>query len=174
MEDRLIRCGEIDEEKGCLLYKGKLDRYGYGQISDKCKNTTVHRVSWKLANGEIPDGMEVCHSCDVKYPADSKEYRRCYEPTHLYLDTRSGNAKHMVESGRSVVSAGSFKKGDQVGEKNKNCRLTDKRLLEIYHSLTKVGGVYDYTDNISKTLLDKIKGETYPRLLKLLKRDSRL
>jgi len=54
-------------------------------------NIAVHRASWILHFGPIPDGLEVCHHCDLG---------RCVNPTHLFSDTHDGNMKDMAAKAR--------------------------------------------------------------------------
>jgi hypothetical protein len=51
----------------------------------------AHRLAWEKANGPIPAGMYVCHTCDV--PA-------CVNVEHLFLGTQSDNMKDMAAKGR--------------------------------------------------------------------------
>lgn len=51
----------------------------------------AHREAWKEANGPIPPGMLVCHSCDN---------RSCVEPTHLFLGTDKDNQHDSINKGR--------------------------------------------------------------------------
>lgn len=56
-----------DGANGCWLWTGALASVnGYGVITDGGNNFLTHRVSYRLAHGEIPDGLFVCHHCDVK------------------------------------------------------------------------------------------------------------
>jgi len=51
----------------------------------------AYRVSWRLHNGDVPAGMDVCHRCDVPI---------CVNPDHLFLGTRQDNLQDMVMKGR--------------------------------------------------------------------------
>ena len=165
---RILKCISKDEKTDCWIYTGHLDRYGYGQISDNYKTTTVHRCMFKIHKGDIPEGLVVSHICDTKYPKDSKDYRRCCNPAHLEAVTNAENSKHMAESGRSVISSGAFKKGDQKGEKNSRCKISNETIKEIhlkshsndysgYGQLMKLALEYD----ISYVMVQKIKAGTY-------------
>ena len=56
----------------------------------------AHRLSWTLANGQIPDGLHVLHHCDV---------RACCNPAHLFLGTNADNVKDKINKGRMIVGS---------------------------------------------------------------------
>lgn len=66
---------------------------GYGQIHHSGKCLLAHRVSWQIHNGEIPEGMFVCHTCDNP---------PCVNPDHLFLGTHSDNMIDMYVKGRGA------------------------------------------------------------------------
>jgi len=70
---------------GCWLWTGRLNRSGYGQMFD---GPSAHRVSYEIAKGLIPDGLELDHLCCT--PA-------CVNPDHLEPVTRDENARRRAE-----------------------------------------------------------------------------
>lgn len=80
-----------NDSSQCWTWKGAKGRKGYGQVNCDCKCLKAHRVSWELANGEIPDGLWVLHSCDN--PA-------CVNPNHLFLGTQHDNTQDMMNKKR--------------------------------------------------------------------------
>ena len=59
---------------------------GYGQIRADGKTAYAHRIAWELANGPIPAGAYVLHTCDN---------RRCVNPAHLWLGSYLDNINDM-------------------------------------------------------------------------------
>ena len=73
---------------GCWVWCGPINnRWGYAQWSINGKTVRVNRVAFQMFKGRIPDGMLVCHSCDV---------RACVNPDHLWLGTHKDNTDDMV------------------------------------------------------------------------------
>lgn len=80
--------GEADE---CWPWTASTDRYGYGQFHVDGRSLRAHRVSYELANGAIPEGRLVMHTCDNP---------PCVNPAHLVLGTAAENMQDKVRKGR--------------------------------------------------------------------------
>lgn len=91
--DRFIEKVEKIPIAGCWLWIGTVNYWGYGhfyELNPK-KIVKAHRKSYELYKGPIPDGMCVCHKCDV---------RSCVNPDHLFLGTHKDNVHDMINKGR--------------------------------------------------------------------------
>lgn len=86
---------ELDEESCCLLWKGSLRGRGYAQFSHLVGTGTRagHVEIYIYFHGEIPEGIDVGHTCDVP---------RCINPNHLVLQTRKENIGQARDRGRTV------------------------------------------------------------------------
>lgn len=133
----------IDPITGCWLWQGFIqpermtDRGfrvgGYGNIGYRGRNISVHRAVWMIHNGLQPKGMDVCHTCDV---------RRCCNPEHLWLGTRSQNLRDMADKRRGPCGQKAAKttcdrghplSGDNVQLSNKGRRRSCKECDRILH-----------------------------------------
>lgn len=83
---------KIKEDKsGCWIWMGRPNFYGYGQFMMMYKNYRAHRLSYEIHKGKIPNGMHVCHTCDI---------RLCVNPKHLFLGTAKDNMHDCHKKGR--------------------------------------------------------------------------
>ena len=98
----------VVSHSGCWEWKRGFS-HGYGQIRVHAVYGStpvyVHRLSFVLANGAIPQGMSVLHECDNP---------RCLNPEHLFLGTQADNVLDMVK-----------KRRHPIGMKNGMCTLSD-------------------------------------------------
>jgi hypothetical protein len=75
----------------CIEAEGSSNSSGYASAWYKGKRMGAHRAAYIEASGEIPEGLHVMHSCDN---------RRCINPEHLSVGTRSDNMKDCASKGR--------------------------------------------------------------------------
>jgi hypothetical protein len=83
----------LDEGNGCWLWKGPKDYDGYGSIYSRWPSRYVHRIFYEHYVGPIPEGMFVCHSCDVP---------NCVNPDHLWVGTNLDNLRDRDKKGRAA------------------------------------------------------------------------
>lgn len=123
-QDMLQSRSKIDSND-CWIWQGATNSKGYGSIGNtgwakKFNTYSTHRLSYKVFNGEIPENMLVCHTCNVP---------SCVNPKHLYVGTNEDNI-------RDRIIAGSSK-----GERNPNSKLTVNNVLEIKKLLARFTNV---------------------------------
>ncbi len=85
IEDSFYKFARVDSS-GCWLWAGALSKDGYGLL----RKFQAHRFAYALVNGEIPDGKEIDHLCNV---------RRCVNPAHLEAVSRKENVRRAWDRG---------------------------------------------------------------------------
>ena len=100
LEDKLWPLVVKEPDNGCWIFTGFIDKStGYGKINSsknagrgvKTRRLGAHQVSYELTYGPIPEGMLVCHRCDI---------RNCVRPDHLFLGTFLDNARDCISKDR--------------------------------------------------------------------------
>lgn len=86
-----IRAAVASGDDNCIEWPFSRDKDGYGwcaQVGQK----RAHRVAWVIANGSIPVGGHVLHTCDNP---------PCINPRHLWVGSHADNMRDMHEKGRA-------------------------------------------------------------------------
>lgn len=131
---------------GCWLWIGAVDRKGYGQMNrENIGHKIAHRFSWEYYIGPIPDGLFVCHKCDIP---------SCVNPDHLFLGTAKQNTEDSIRKGRMFTK----KRWDNrpMGNKHGMSKLSEDDIPEIRRDsrpLREIGSDY----GVSGTTIFRIK-----------------
>lgn len=84
------------EKVNCWLWTRSRDKNGYGKFQYPSPSGQVHvrahRWAYEHFVGPIPDGMQVCHTCDNP---------PCVNPAHLWLGTNQDNDQDKRNKGRA-------------------------------------------------------------------------
>ena len=97
LEERFWNKVSVLGKDECWPWTGSVMGTGYGNIkvSLEAGNVYAHRLSYEIANGPIPEGLMVDHSC---------LNRICVNPAHLRLATVKQNNENMPGARRHSIS----------------------------------------------------------------------
>jgi hypothetical protein len=115
LENRFF--SKVIKTETCHVWAASKNPDGYGRFALNGKQEKAHRVSWMLANGDIPKGKMICHHCDNP---------SCVNPDHLFLGDQSDNMIDMHNKGRHNMTDKSWIKTRRsyAGELNPRAKFT--------------------------------------------------
>ena len=90
----------------CWKWNGTKFDTGYGAFWRNGKQCHVVRLMWEITNGDIKQGLFVCHHCDNP---------NCVNPDHLFLGTQKDNMHDCIAKGRHTCQKQRTAKGQFMG-----------------------------------------------------------
>lgn len=103
----------IHTPNGCWIFT-KESPNGHPRLDFNGKREFVHRLSWMIHRGPIPEGCWVLHKCVGRGD--------CWNPTHLYLGTPKENCRDRKVQGHEP---------NRKGERNGRAKLSPEDVLAI-------------------------------------------
>jgi hypothetical protein len=110
----------VQRGDGCWIWQGAISSSGYGRIDLRY----THRIAYAVMRGPIPEGMFVCHTCDVP---------TCVRPDHLFVGSAADNLRDMLSKGRGVGCRA-------FGELGGGAKLTIEQVRDIRRRYTGMRG----------------------------------
>lgn len=133
----------VIKKEGCWDWNGTAHHSGYINLKYDGQRIGLHRISWMIHKGPIPDDLWVLHHCDN---------RRCSNPEHLYLGTPINNVQDREQRSKGFQLRGSGHHRAIFTEKNVR---EIKKLLNLGVNISKLAKKF----NCSPASLKYIKYE---------------
>lgn len=132
----------------CWLWTASTTGSGlpYGQFAlprqrgERQRHVYAHRMAWMLSHGPIPDGLKVCHHCDVP---------GCCNPSHLFLGTQADNLADCRQKGRMPEL--------RNGKLSVQDKLTIFRRLRSGERQTDIAAVYGVTSALVSRMAKRLR-----------------
>jgi len=111
---------KVNKTESCWEWCGSISKKGYGHFWCSPSTYRAHRFAWIATNGQILNGLSVCHRCDN---------RKCVRPDHLFLGTQKDN----IVDCRDKRRLGIWVRADKAkrGEANHFSKLTSDNIRHI-------------------------------------------
>ena len=111
---RFLEKVDVKSNDKCWEWLGYKTWEGYGRLRNlNREKILVHRFSWLIHFGKIPEGMLICHHCDNP---------PCVNPEHLFMGTHQDNAIDRERKNRRKAPK---------GEESSLSKLKNKDVIEI-------------------------------------------
>lgn len=146
----------VKTDDGCWFWNGERGRHRSVRRAGSRTPSHAHKLAWEFANGTVPAGLHVLHTCDEP---------TCCRPDHLFLGTNADNQRDMRSKGRGTIPPA------LRGEDNSAAKLTNAQVREIRARYTRYqrGGTTLRTlaaeFGVSMSLISQIvRGKTWTHL----------
>lgn len=157
LAERFFSKVERVTESGCHIWTASTFCSGYGQFyPQKGKKRLAHRVAYELAFGPIPEGMFVCHTCDVPV---------CVNPSHFFLGSALENNRDRDEKGRHAADKQTHcKNGHRFDELNsyvqartnyRVCKTCKNDSQKRIRSAKRIGATFDVNQRHAQLRTDR-------------------
>lgn len=113
---------KVDRSGDCWRWKGASGNSGYGRFKINGKLYSTHRVAYEISRGCVGADLWVLHRCDN---------RKCVNPGHLFLGTRSDNMRDASQKGRLPQQ----RNPDNFALSNHSRKLSEAQVIEIKQQL---------------------------------------